>query len=124
MNETEILRDVLVRLDSVTQHIIEIKTEMYLKSEHREDASRMYDHVAQIQRELTIATKDAVLVVQAELGKLEARVNAQGQSILTLSRPQVPKWVYILGTAIATLVGTQAVSYIEVAFHLPPLHIP
>jgi hypothetical protein len=68
-----ILVDVLDRLEKLTQHIIEVKGEMYRRAEFQVDSARIYDTIGVNLTASLVALKEAILIVDKRLDALEQR---------------------------------------------------
>lgn len=59
-NQNDTMRDLLSRIDTLTQHIISIKGDMYKRSDFRLDSELIYRHISDIETKFLSIVRDAV----------------------------------------------------------------
>lgn len=58
--DQRVLVDLLERIDKLTNHIIEIKGEMYKRIDWQGDSQRIYDHIDAIQTQVLMSLREAI----------------------------------------------------------------
>lgn len=144
MDEATVLRDVLERIDNLTQHIIEVKATMYRQEDFKVDAARLYDHIGTVQSQIAMAIKEAILAVEKRMDTekasgtkahedlarhVEALTGANAllikgaiERLTILERPQMPRWLISILSGAGALLASDVAQYAWRYFHPIGVH--
>lgn len=104
--DNKLIIDVLERIDKLTNHIIDIKGDMYRRSEFREDSARIYDHIGSIQTQVLMTIKEAVLGMDSQAKRLEGDLRTMETELRNQRSKAIPGWLLAAGASVGTALLT------------------
>jgi hypothetical protein len=136
--DQRVLEDILDRIDTLTNHIIDVKGEMYKRSDWQGDETRIYDHINTIQTQVLLSMREALGTIDRRIEHIERdvvprsehmtrwenegkRLAIMEQRLGIVEKRALPAWIV---AGVGTLAGA-AVSYVAQALiHAASIPIP
>jgi hypothetical protein len=136
--DQHVLSDLLDRIETLTNHIIEMKGEMYKRSDWQGDEARIYERIDTIQTQVLLSMREALVALDRRMEHLErdivprsehlTRWETEGKRLLAMEqrlgiveKRALPAWIV---AGVGTLAGA-AVSYVAQALiHAASVPIP
>lgn len=100
--ETTFLQDILSRLDTINDHIIDIKADSITRSEYRDDKERIYHRIAEVQQETVEAVREGFQHYEQRLATLELSAKEEHEK-----RHSLPWWAVSVISAGLYALGSQ-----------------
>jgi hypothetical protein len=119
-----VISDLLARIDNITQHLLDMKGDMYRRSEWTVDSTRIYDQLHAIKVELTAAINDTELLLRTEVASsaivhakfaTDEQYESLDERLTKLEKNAIPPAVVAF---VGALLGALIVGFIQIGLPL------
>ena len=117
VSNSTIIADVLERIDTITQHVIDIKSDMIRRPEYQKDRSGIYEQITFVQQQTLLSVKEATLSMKERIDNVAKDVNANTLAIEEIKKSHVPWWMTaVVGLVVGGAFGNALGNWLNVFF--------